>query len=221
MRQNTIIVPTVSDLAFQGDRPQIPSHSSMEHFSPMMSFRSFVQTLRDDLSPEVYQKKYDEYQYQYLLDFSNNFFEMNKYEEWFRERYDAIKLIDKEDNLAEWAAKESHNIQTALLSNPQDVISACCLEPQSSIDTISNEKTTAIDKFFPGHAHHVIKLTGIPDCCSKKQLQTAITQAFTNPTTNLYATSSFPSLPNAPIPLPDRILIGQPRLSKFLSCIFF
>lgn len=74
----------------------------------------------DDASPEVFQKRYDEYQIQYCKDVSKRFFERNKSEEWFRERYDPLlqQTIEKESQ--EWSAIESKNIFDILTNSDEN-----------------------------------------------------------------------------------------------------
>lgn len=45
---------------------------------PMMSFKKFITQQKDDVSMDLYQQKYEEYQVQYTIDFSNHFYDSNK-----------------------------------------------------------------------------------------------------------------------------------------------
>lgn len=67
-------------------------------------------TQTDDATPEIFQKRYDEYQIQYCKDASNYFFEKNKCEEWFRERYDPLVQQGIEKESQEWGNEESKRI---------------------------------------------------------------------------------------------------------------
>ena len=108
---------------------QAKSLTSGLSIPPMKSFKSFVQTLGDDLSPEVFTGKYEQYQLKYLEDFSDAFFNAHKKEEWFRERYDPLKLVELEQSTAEWAVAESINFKASIIGNPTKFIKSVCLDP--------------------------------------------------------------------------------------------
>jgi hypothetical protein len=55
--------------------------------TPLMTFKSFMQVQSDDLPPEVFQKRYEEYNLNYLVDFSDAFFKASVGEEWFQDRW--------------------------------------------------------------------------------------------------------------------------------------
>lgn len=73
----------------------------------------------EELTPEQFQRKYDEYQFQYTVDFSNHFFESNKCEEWFRERYDPTLLVQSEQDVKMWSAAESKRIADIVNQSPE------------------------------------------------------------------------------------------------------
>ena len=50
----------------------------------------------------------------YVEEFSETFFHGNKSQEWFRERYDPIKIRDQEVDNAVWAVKESAALKKVL-----------------------------------------------------------------------------------------------------------
>eukprot|EP01035_Chromulina_nebulosa_P018410 gene18410-24113_t len=158
---------------------------------PMMSFRTFIQTLSEDYSPEIYQSLYDEYQYKYINEFSEKFFQANKKEEWFRDRYDPLKQRDNETITNSIVFKEAELFKDELFKNAKDVITAMCLDPiNSNIESDSSNK------------------------CTKSQLQQAIKEALTDPSKNRYST---PALNDrlftdfSELPPPDRIIVTQPN----------
>ena len=84
---------------------------------PLMTYKSFVMTLPDDLEPSKFQSLYEEYQGMYLTDFSNAFFHISKTEEWFQERYNPCKIKERDINNATWATSESALFRDQLLEN--------------------------------------------------------------------------------------------------------
>lgn len=86
-------------------------------------------TQPDDLAPEAFQTMYQQYNLQYLDDFSDAFFKTNMMEEWFQERYNPEKIIEMAKDNSEWAASESEAIKKSLLENTVATVSAMCLDP--------------------------------------------------------------------------------------------
>eukprot|EP00595_Chromulina_sp_UTEXLB2642_P002638 CAMPEP_0196764796 /NCGR_PEP_ID=MMETSP1095-20130614/6875_1 /TAXON_ID=96789 ORGANISM="Chromulina nebulosa, Strain UTEXLB2642" /NCGR_SAMPLE_ID=MMETSP1095 /ASSEMBLY_ACC=CAM_ASM_000446 /LENGTH=592 /DNA_ID=CAMNT_0042121265 /DNA_START=558 /DNA_END=2332 /DNA_ORIENTATION=- len=86
-----------------------------------------------------------------------------------------------------------------------------CLDP---INTNIEFDTSIDGKNCRGHKDRIIYITGIPDKCTKSQLQQAIKEALTDPSKNRYSTpavndrlfSDFSELPP-----PDRIIVTQPN----------
>lgn len=96
---------------------------------PLMTYKSFIMTLPDDLEPSKFQSLYEDYQGQYLTDFSNAFFHISKTEEWFQERYNPLKMRDRDANNAAWAATESALFRDQLLENAGKGVRAMRLGP--------------------------------------------------------------------------------------------
>lgn len=96
-----------------------------------MSFKSFMQTQRDDLPPETFQRMYEQYHLHYLDDFSQTFFRASVGEEWFQDRYDPLRLQDLETEAASWAARESAAFKALLLENPAKAVEGLNLDPSS------------------------------------------------------------------------------------------
>ena len=60
-------------------------------------------------------RRYELYHLRYVEDFSEAFFVGNRNQEWFRERYDPLKMHEQEVGNAVWAVKESAAVKKALL----------------------------------------------------------------------------------------------------------
>lgn len=233
----------------RGDKPSIfVSPSQMINTKPMMTYGNFVKTQRDDASFDVYQKRFEEYQQQYLNDLAEKFFTANVSEEWFRDRYDPHRIMDREHQVCEWASIESELMKKAIIENPSEILEAVSLEPAtrktSNADIIDSEhgkktkdelhflcstfrSVLGVSKCFPGHIGRTIYITGIPDCCTKTQLKTAILTALTSPDTNRYehndsrridkdATASVTQNDDKSVDtnvelIPDRIIVSQPQ----------
>jgi len=90
-------------------------------------------------------------------------------------------------------------------------------------------KHSGVSKYFPGHIGRAIYLAGIPDCCTKTQLKTAILTALTSPESNRYDIIGFKSSektsPTVDVEedkveetaielIPDRIVISPPQWTK-------
>jgi hypothetical protein len=167
--------------------PVFVSPSQMTDVRPLFSFPKFMQTQRSDLPLDGYNKLYLDYQYHYVEELADKFFEANMREEWFRDRYDPSRILEREQRAIEWAALESEIIRSALIENPTQVLETVSLEPPSaSSSSLKQSSDHAVDKHFPGHANRAIYLSGIPDCCTKSQLKNAILLAFSNPELNRY-----------------------------------
>jgi len=196
---------------------QAKSLTSGLSIPPMKSFKSFVQTLGDDLSPEVFTGKYEQYQLKYLEDFSDAFFNAHKKEEWFRERYDPLKLVELEQSTAEWAVAESINFKASIIGNPTKFIKSVCLDPVHP-DVVKSSSQS--EKLISGHEDRIVQLNGIPERCSKNQLKAFILNALSNPSKNKYSNDDNARQPIdgiAPCLPPERILISQPSWQRDAS----
>jgi hypothetical protein len=107
----------------------------------MKSYKNFMLTQSDDAStPEIFQRRYDEYQVRYCKDASNYYFEKNKCEEWFRERYDPLIQQNMESESQEWAHSESQKIFDRIAYDRAGFLSAARLNPLESTD--GDDKST-------------------------------------------------------------------------------
>ena len=107
-------IPSVSSLSssariiiltlFHINRSQYPSNHFHTHFlSVFDNFNSrrlmatFILSIR----------RYEEYHLRYVKEFSETFFHGNKSQEWFKDRYDPLKMQEQEADNVAWASKES------------------------------------------------------------------------------------------------------------------
>jgi hypothetical protein len=173
---------------------------------PMMSYVKFASFERPDTSPEALQRMYDIYQIQYCKDASNYFFEKNKLEEWFRERYDPLLQQNIEIESREWAISESQKIFDLAMSDPSGFLSHVCLGPLENENHDSGPTSPSLlsshavvsPHHFDGHHDRTIALAGIPANCTKNILSLSIRTALS---TVCEDGSTFGV---------DRILLGQP-----------
>jgi hypothetical protein len=119
--------------------PPNPSRSaspkvSRSRIAPMKSYKNFMLTQSDDASPDIFQRRYDEYQVQYCKDASNYYFEKNKCEEWFRERYDPLIQQNMETESQEWAQAESQKIFDRIAYDKAGFLSSARLSPLESTE---------------------------------------------------------------------------------------
>lgn len=96
---------------------------------PMPTFKNFMLSQPDDASPEVFQRRYEDFQVQYVMDFSANFFDNTKGEEWFRERYDPMKQHEMDLETIKWSQSESAVFKAELLEHPALALNALRLDP--------------------------------------------------------------------------------------------
>jgi hypothetical protein len=98
----------------------------------MKSYKNFMASQTDDATPEIFQRRYDEYQIQCTKDASNYFFEKNKCEEWFRERYDPSVQFILEKETSDWSIMECKRLLDTFVANPNDSISGMRLSSSSA-----------------------------------------------------------------------------------------
>lgn len=109
--------------------PHPPQQLSSAQVEPIMSFKTFMLTQQEDLPAEIFQKRYEEYNLDYLRYFSDSFFKASKGEEWFQDRYNPVNIVNMEKETSQWAKGEAERFKNQFLSNPQEFITACSLEP--------------------------------------------------------------------------------------------
>jgi hypothetical protein len=173
------------------DRRRFNSRSpprTSSRLQPMKSYKNFIATQRDDVTPDIFQRRYDEYQLQYLQDASNFFFEKNKCEEWFRDRYDPSVQQIIENESKDWSRKESKRILDKISENCEETIRSFRLCTDGSMssagddvdagdetgDKPSAKFSAAAGHHFEGHIANTIYLAGIPPNCTKLLLSQAI-----------------------------------------------
>lgn len=161
---------------------------------------------------------------------SDEFFRVKKHEDWFRDRYDPSRLVEQEQNVKEWALKESLTFKSYFKDHVEEVLAAVDLDPlPPTRDHRGNESPDAskiapqavISKHLPGHEQRTVYLAGIPESCTKNQLRSAVLAALANPLTNRYdldnAVNQSSLEPDVVIAAPERILVSQPTWSSRLS----
>jgi hypothetical protein len=97
--------------------PALPPREAAESLGHMMNFKSFVNSLREDLPPEMYKKRYDEYCIDFVHKFSNQGFHTAKTEEWFQNRYNPLNLHNIITEVCGWSASESAVVKEELLTH--------------------------------------------------------------------------------------------------------
>ena len=173
---------------------------------PLMSFKSFmVQQVDEFGTSEVYNQRYEEFQYNYIDDFSNIFFHNNKTEEWFNERYNPIKIQEKEVEMTEWSSSESAHFLEQLVSNPTEFIKLASLDKSS--DGQSNVVAESISTSHIQDHNKAVLVTGVRANCPTSVFKAAVIDALTA----------------KGLALPNRIIIAQPQWStdipiKFERC---
>ena len=186
----------------------------------MISYKSFIQTLSDDLPPEQYVDRYVSYQQQFLRDFSDAFFERSKGDEWFQAWYNPIKHVEVEAENASKAAVESALMRDELLADPEATLKAMELiggailqrlgvsgssvpaPAAAPVSTTGGDVPAATTttppipdpRYFRGHLDCTLSFASIPAACTKALFVQAVTDAL--------ATIETPA---------QRIILGQPK----------
>jgi hypothetical protein len=94
-----------------------------------MTFKSFMLSQNDDVPPEEFNRRYEQYSMQYVNDFSDAFFQETKHEEWFQERYNPLTIAEIEEDTAAWAVRESHKFKSSLSGKTAAAIKSMSLSP--------------------------------------------------------------------------------------------
>lgn len=119
----------------------IPTPALATRIPPIMSFKSYMQNQHEDLSPEVFQRMYEQYHLHYLQDFSDSFFKASMAEEWFQDRYSPVKIHELELETSKWASQESVLFAASLRNHSVATVHAMRLDPlysSNAVETISN-----------------------------------------------------------------------------------
>lgn len=125
----------------------------------MLCYHDFKRDQDYGTPAEECQRRYEQYQLQYAQDVSDHFFDTHKHEEWFVDRYDPLRVQEREEGVRQWARDESAALGRALASAPLPVLRACCLEPQGA-EPAPLLAATAGDSAAPAEG----TTTGIDDC---------------------------------------------------------
>jgi len=191
---------------------------------PLMSFKTFAQSQREDVTQDSLQRLYDQYCWSYLQDFSKAFFSASMAEEWFQERYNPLHIHRLERDATEWGVAEAARIKQSVLSHPHATVGAMSLEPQTTSSgrhlqqRATTEKEAVLDKsrdeyralnisgkHFSGHEHRAVYICGVHACCPKQIFKNLILEAL--------AVGNGTSHTHTPLPAPERIIIAQPLWS--------
>ena len=184
----------------------------------MMSYKSFMQTQSEDLSPDQFQARYEQYQKKYLDDFSNTFFDTAKRDEWFQARYNPVKLVEVELENVKRAASESAALRAEVLADPEQVLPKFFLGPEKGsilqrlggaapsatgdevVDPLGKEQAAADDndvRHLRGHHNCTLSFGSIHASCTKALFSNAISDALAAATEPVISPAS-------------RIIIGPP-----------
>ena len=144
----------------------------------MHSFKGFMQLnlVQFGVAPlDVFQRKYDEYRLEYCEKLSSTFFSDNKYEEWFRERYDPSVQLELEAESKRWGAVESKRFFDLVAAEHRDnsgEVVSCRL----GVGNVGSAQGTASFHHFVGHLGHTVYMSGIPANCSRSCLLLAVSE---------------------------------------------
>lgn len=231
----------------RGQQMNLPVIERVGHpIPPIVSLQTF-KNLQNDAAPlHVVHSRYEDLINHYIGDFCDLFFHTNKGEEWFQERYHPCKIAQQEKDAAEWAISSSKEMLESLLNAPKKIVSECNLDPPS--DWNKKQKVEGIDggnkdvtatesseiqvidaskevdenddkdngapnneglikyygKHMPGHEDRAVYISNIHAGCPKSVLKSKI----------------FEKLQEAGVPLPERVLIGQPAWTSKLPLRF-
>jgi hypothetical protein len=125
--------------------------------APLITYKTFMQRQSEDLSPDEYHRKYDDYTINYLYEFSSIFFDCSKSEVWFQDRYNPLRFQLLEQETRAWSIQESDRMKNELLQYPDLVIKNMCLEKsaiQSGISLEDNLKDNPLDLSGDNYNHH-------------------------------------------------------------------
>lgn len=216
--------------------PAVPYNPN--RIAPILSYKSFMQMQRDDLSPETFQRMYDQYHLNYLQDFSDRFFKESMMEEWFQDRYSPVRIQAQEDAAAARAVAESAALRASLLAHPVASVKAMCLDPpphpkggnkrngganQEPAQETPAEPATEIgngmevavsdvpvaSKHLSGHEDRTLYISGIHASCTRSALHNAILHALAPPAESEAANEAEEGC------VPERFLFAQPVWTNF------
>ena len=129
--------------------PPLPSNAPNLHtrvhevIPPLVTFKTFMQFETEDLTPEEFQKRYDEYNLKYVQDFCEVFFNVSKSELWFQDRYNPLRFQELEQEAQSWATEEATRIKKDLESQPALVIKNMCLNKNQSKQVKQKDDTVS------------------------------------------------------------------------------
>mgnify|MGYP003385325617 CR=1 FL=1 len=115
--------------SFQDTRGHSPvtvkPRSRLPPLPVMKSFEHFVSDNEGlSLSSEEALEKYKKYQLEYTEDISKQFFQNNKYDEWFRETYDPVLVLKQVGELKQRAQQESAVVSAGMQDAPEESLAS-------------------------------------------------------------------------------------------------
>lgn len=178
-----------------------------------MSYKTFIANQPDDHPPEMYQKMYEQYNFDYIGYFSDSFFKASMGEEWFQDRYNPVNIINIEQESAAWAVEESARFKRDLTERISEFLPACSLEPnmRHREAELVNEEYILSGKHLPGHENRSIYISSVHACCPKAVLKTAIINALTTQSSG-NAAEVVEDVYD--LNKPERIVVAQPVWSR-------
>ena len=141
----------------------------------MKSFKSFMLDQRDECTPEVFKRRYDDYQMQHALNFCRHFFDFNKEMDWFRERYDPLKRQEQVEDTINWAAAESSEFKRCVERDSENMLQSCSFDATAK-EVMGSTPEIFLGKHLSGHAGNTLCISGIPANCSKQSLRSALSE---------------------------------------------
>ncbi|CAM9369271.1 unnamed protein product, partial [Ectocarpus fasciculatus] len=149
---------------------------------PMLCYHDFKRDQDYGTPAEECQRRYEQYQLQYAQDVSDHFFDTHKHEEWFVDRYDPLRVQEREEGVRQWARDESAALGRALASAPLPVLRACS------------------GKHIPGHKDRTVYISGIPASCPRAAVENGVREAL----------EAAAGCSEGAVPGVDRLLLAQP-----------
>ena len=107
---------------------------------PVKSFNNFMSCQDKSTKPEDADDLYKDYLLKCTEDASNHFFESNKYDEWFREKFDPLVKVQQVPAMKAWAQKESAALHTQLRDCSSESLASFRLAGLSSEGSTRNFK---------------------------------------------------------------------------------
>jgi len=99
---------------------------------PLKSYKQFLETQPDNITPSEAERRYDEYKSEYKKNHSRSFYYEHKNEDWFKEKYDPSVLTKKRTDKLEASKKLLDEFKDMLDSNFDFSLSPTDLDIQNA-----------------------------------------------------------------------------------------